>query len=105
MMDLIDRKIALEILKELHGEQVMSKYFTQEQCQRTRNGILMAYNEIHSMPTVEAEPVRHGKWITKDVGFLQESFVCSVCGGWEHNLECEHEDLNYCPHCGAKMED
>ena len=56
-MDLIDRKIALEILKELHGEQVVSKYFTHEQCERTRNGILMAYNEIHSMPTVDAVEV------------------------------------------------
>ena len=36
---------------------------------------------IVGAPTVEAEPVRHGKWTTKDVGFLQTRFVCSACGG------------------------
>lgn len=74
-MDLIDRKIALEILKELHGEQVVSKYFTQEQCQRTRNGILMAYNEIHSMPTVDAVEV-----VRKPVRGYEENYVVDQFG-------------------------
>lgn len=60
---------------------------------------------VDNAPTVIAEPVRHGKWITKDVGFLQKSLICSACGGWEHNLAYKHEGMNYCPNCGAKMED
>lgn len=58
---------------------------------------------VEDSPTIDAEPVRHGKWITKDVGFLQKSFICSACGGWEHNLACEHEGMNFCPQCGARM--
>lgn len=99
-MDLIDREaLYKEICRVYEYEYPTASGAFDEFVSRTLKNI------IYNAPTVEAEPVRHGKWITKDVGFLQKSFICSACGGWEHNLECEHEDLNYCPHCGAKMED
>lgn len=53
---------------------------------------------------IEAEPVVYGKWISKDIGFLQTVFVCSVCGGWEHDLTYKHEGINFCPNCGASMD-
>ena len=92
-MDLIDRKIALEILKELHGEQVVSKYFTHEQCQRTRNDILMAYNEIHSMPTVDAVEVVH----CEDCEYYSRSGFCRN-GNITGNCDCdlEKEPNGYC---------
>lgn len=90
MMDLIERETLVEELNELYGEQTVSKYSYSRDCKQTRLGIALAINKVKTAPTVE--PVRHGKWITKDVGFLQKSFICSACGGWEHNLECEHED-------------
>ena len=61
-------------------------------------------------PTIEAEPVRHGKWTEKaiqDCGHmdLQEA-KCSECGRW---LQTPYNyyfiDYVYCPNCGAKMED
>lgn len=55
-------------------------------------------------PTIDAEPVRHGKWTTKDVGFLQIRFVCSACGKWEHEFWHDHRFMKYCPNCGAKMD-
>lgn len=48
------------------------------------------------MPTIEAEPIRHGKWIY--TGFLEVK--CNNCGNVFHELE----DINYCPNCGAKMD-
>lgn len=52
---------------------------------------------LDMMPTVEAEPVRHGKWIGGD--------ECSACG--HHG--CASDIWNgcanqYCPNCGAKMD-
>jgi len=45
---------------------------------------------------VEAEPVKHGKWIY--TGFMEVK--CNNCGNVFHELE----DTNYCPHCGYKMD-
>ena len=52
---------------------------------------------------IEAEPVRHGRWIpgSDKHAFLEE---CSVCGEgvlWDDGRQHQY---NYCPHCGAKMD-
>ena len=46
------------------------------------------------MPTIEAEPVRHGRWIYKPA----EGTACSMCG--EMTI-CEYK---FCPNCGARMD-
>ena len=52
-------------------------------------------------PTVEAEPIRHGKW----VHLGGDEWCCSACGdviftegSWEK------PDKKYCNECGAKMD-
>lgn len=47
-------------------------------------------------PTVEAEPVRHGRWVRMDDTFTR--WKCSECGTIE-----DHDGYAYC-HCGAKMD-
>lgn len=58
--------------------------------------------ELKNMPS--AEPVRHGKWIHRWSGcgsvWLEQR--CSECG---LTLEEEPIDYNYCPHCGARMDE
>ena len=52
---------------------------------------------IQEQPTVEAEPVRHGKWTkipSADIG------TCSCCGDKWGSVSV----MNYCPNCGAKMD-
>lgn len=61
-----------------------------------------AMNAINEMPTIEAEPVKHGHWINHfDDLFPEESTIeCSVCH--EHSpADMPHD--NFCPHCGADM--
>lgn len=51
--------------------------------------------------TIEAEPVRHGKWGEYEIHPLAPSlngYPCSVCG--QH----EQRTTNYCPTCGARMD-
>lgn len=62
-------------------------------------------NFIEEAPTIEAEPMRHGKWkVLKNYPWkLQSMFCCSECGKFEHGYAYEHEGFNYCPNCGAKM--
>lgn len=60
------------------------------------SGMSSALSIVESQPTIDAEPVRHGKWIeypTAD-GMNQ----CSECGILRFG------DSNYCPNCGAKMD-
>ncbi len=58
----------------------------------------VTFEDISDAPTVDAEPVRHGQWLKlKDInGFFVR---CSVC------LEAYGEETNYCPNCGAKMDE
>ena len=67
--------------------------------------------EIESAPTVDAVPVRHGKWTADEILYTQGMVVCSCC-----KTEYYRDDLymvgndaqgelpNYCPNCGARMD-
>jgi hypothetical protein len=63
---------------------------------------------IAQMRTVEAEPVKNGRWIpTEYDGYadgnpVYDAFECSECGH-EHNGE-EDTLTAFCPDCGAKMD-
>lgn len=67
-------------------------------------------NSIDEQPTIEAEPVRHGKWATdkEDIewGNSLKRKHCTNCGKRPHFDKEEREFIltNYCPHCGAKMD-
>lgn len=56
---------------------------------------------IDNAPTIEAEPVRHGKWIWEE-----QVYNCSVCShkAYGNILECMDGTYKYCPNCGARME-
>lgn len=62
---------------------------------------------IEGAPTIDAEPVRHGRWIhttreDSDWGGTFHKYTCSACNwsmggnptGWG----------NFCPNCGVKMD-
>lgn len=66
----------------------------------------MIESEIENQPTMDAEPVRHGKWINREYGMKRdgktypfwERYECSICG--------ERADQTaYCPNCGARMDE
>ena len=55
---------------------------------------------LDSQPTVDAESVRHGRWIEVDIGDC--CYRCSECG---FIRDAYLLDIgNYCPKCGAKMD-
>ena len=59
---------------------------------------------IDVAPTIDAEPVKHGRWIEKQqaISYCEDDvdvfYKCSVCG-----CQCCGEPP-YCPNCGAKMD-
>ena len=69
---------------------------------------------VDSVSAVDAEPVRHGRWVfdknANDWGI--GGYVCSECRAKNNNLPCTEVaaplmfvGTKYCPNCGAKMED
>ena len=48
-------------------------------------------------PTIEAEPVRHGKWERPTKSKIAR--YCSLCG----TRHVSGSANNFCPNCGAKM--
>ena len=60
-----------------------------------------------NIPTIEAESVRHGRWISeeRDSWSGGGAYICSACGyGYSWGGFFEANDFNYCPNCGAKMD-
>lgn len=62
----------------------------------------VSMEQIKDAPTIEDEPIKHGKWkrVSADK-YVQHAYAfyrCSECG---EDIIGEH---NYCPNCGAKME-
>ena len=57
--------------------------------------------QIAIAPTVDAVPVRHGRWETNSD--RPDSLICSICKcGFDM---WKHDPHNYCPNCGAKMDE
>jgi hypothetical protein len=61
-----------------------------------QTGYEIAIELIRRQPTIDAEPVKHGKWILGK---------CNRCG--EHapfwSMATTYYESNFCPHCGADM--
>ena len=69
---------------------------------------------IDEQPIIEAEPVRHGKWIPcaksglvltelmRKEGLKWYGFKCSVCNFIRKGNALT--EANYCEHCGARMD-
>ena len=69
------------------------------------------YYMIDKQPTIEAEPVRHGRWLRGSA--YPHHIFCSVCYAtyipndeiplWKSESYF-NVPRNYCPNCGAKMD-
>lgn len=68
------------------------------------DGLNVCYERNGECPIIEAEPVKHGRWIY-DNQFHWYRASCSECG-YKRVTDIKAEkwnDWHYCPHCGAKM--
>ncbi len=100
--DLISRNDVLEIIMQ---------YCTDDDgsCAKPNADLREMLDEVENISAVDAEPVRHGRWINGTLGT-----ECSCCGDllpivWcpddedgEHCIEID--ETLFCPNCGAKMD-
>ena len=80
--------------------------------QKAEDYLLIARSYFQNCPTIEAEPVRRGRWKKRARG---AELVCSECNGlismirvdytWQPHITTTTLPHNYCPNCGAQMEE
>ncbi len=58
-------------------------------------------DEMLSQPTIEAEPVVHGRWVKRPN--TKGQVYCSECGTLEEITDNNFKSKR-CPNCGAKMD-
>lgn len=87
--DLISRKALLKKAKTLYKE---TNNILTTVSVVTRTDIVMA-------PAVDAEPVRHARWLDDD-RYFGYGERCSACASGSTG----HGRNKYCPNCGARMD-
>ena len=96
MSDLIDRKEILTDARRLIDGGIWENegylYFV--------NAVEVA--AILAAPTVDAEPVKHGEWVTSESPAHVATIRCSECSTMYQRRWKAY--CNYCPNCGAKMD-
>ena len=54
----------------------------------------------------DADSVKHGHWTNINISVTGNSSAeCSLCGTVIHDTFADVNRINYCPNCGAKMDD
>ena len=89
MPELIDRRKLLNTLCKECGH-----CKNMEEAERGSAKPCSVHRIIAEQPTIEAEPVRHGRWIKQENGLN----ICSACGV----TKVSH--FPFCGHCGARMD-
>ena len=89
-MRLIDADATIELLRSLGSRDYRREKGT------IADAMKMLSHSAYT-PTIEAEPVRHGRWEECQVPHI---LWCSECD-WGTGAFVK---LNYCPNCGAKMD-
>ena len=63
--------------------------------------------DLSYLPTIEAEPVRHGRWV-EIKGMAPPEYHgkhrCSICCARALERKFHEELSEHCPNCGAKMD-
>ena len=63
----------------------------------TDGRLFVAWSEIVKAPTIEAEPVRHGRWERTSDG----AAYCTAC---KRKMNPSQYGYGFCGMCGAKMD-
>ena len=72
-------------------------------CTTTINGEYLD-DVLDRQPTIDAEPVRHGKWVSGTNANGDRIYYCSRCGYeplYENDVD---KECKYCQKCGAVMD-
>lgn len=81
-------------MRLINADELMELY---DGCDGLSVPIAVVQQNIKDATTIDAEPVRHGRWI--DAREYCGDYMCSNCEALYSTNK-----FNYCPNCGAKMD-
>lgn len=96
-MRLIDADALKQEVLRIHEE-----HFKTSKLQFIHDFFKAIFRRINKAPTIDAELVKHGRWVERLVNIetLTTDLFCSECKFASVNWR-----YNYCPNCGAKMDE
>ena len=108
MSDLISRKLTLKNIEKIR--QSVQMMDDTHRASITMNGMYLCEKAVRNQPSVQ--PERTGKWICYESdNDKYEDIRCPFCK-FIYTVDAYHwtdigftkDDLEHCPHCGARME-
>lgn len=72
-------------------------------------GLIEAEEKVAEEPTIEVEPVKHGRWVKHRIekydnyGNYTNAPGLTVCSNCNYSAYGIAEIYNFCPQCGARM--
>ena len=89
-------------MRLIDADKIMTDIASAERSTSKDYSLLSIARYIRIQPTIDAEPIRYGKWIYEPKDAIEMMFTkpkCSKCG-YE-----SADGLHYCSNCGAKMDE
>ena len=117
MTDYIKREDAKDAVINIVGWEKIAKYVDELSKHPSTKDIdyydalIDAEDVIDDLPSADVAPVRHGRWIGTEYdgyanGFpVYDVYECSECGMEYDSTDDGEITHNYCPNCGAKMDE
>lgn len=85
---------------------VVHKWLEDVFCISSTADEVTVFKRLRALPTVDAEPVRHGRWLRLDMHKGMADHKCTSCGMEVYVPTSWGEPLyGYCPVCGATMDE
>ena len=98
MKKLIELDAALEGLENLNA---ISFYEANE---HSKEAYMETKGMLKTLPTVDAVPVKHGRWIDIDSEMYTWKIRCSNCGHERSMMSTGQLYPMYCENCGTRMD-
>lgn len=98
-MDVVTHWVNLSETTEMEGCEVMPRMIDADALlDIVEQQGYVTVDDIINAETIEAEPVKHGRWVPVKLTRRTTEYKCSICGRWERT-----DKEPYC-NCGAKMD-
>lgn len=94
MAEYIEREKVLEIAKD--------EYYSD--FHKSMADLTSLRELLEDSPTADVVEVKHSYWQCSNVRMSSRDITCKYCHRTE-TISNGNEDFEYCPHCGAKMDE
>lgn len=93
MAEYIDKEAAISLIKQYGHDAIDGGRYSLD----TVDDCIELANRIEALPMEDVAPVVHGRWVEYQI----PPIVC--CSNCDWATDVKEKNFQYCPNCGAKM--